>query len=124
MNFFQGTLNGGAQPSFTVEDGTVITAATYQFSTPPAGASKAVLGVRPEHIVLGDAAKAMPFQTEVEVEIVEPMGSDTLAWTKIAGHQVTFRCDSDVPIHVGQKLTVGFDPARGSFFDAGTTDRL
>jgi multiple sugar transport system ATP-binding protein len=124
MNFFQGTLNGGAQPNFVAEDGTVIPATSYDFLKAPATSAKAVLGVRPEHIVLGDAAKAMPFTTQVEVEIVEPMGSDTLAWTKIAGHQVTFRCDSDVPIKVGQKLTIGFDPARGSIFSAETTDRL
>jgi multiple sugar transport system ATP-binding protein len=66
----------------------------------------------------------MPFSTEVEIEIVEPMGSDTLAWTKIAGHPVTFRADSDVVLTVGQKLLVGFDPARGSLFNAETTNRV
>ncbi len=121
MNMLQGTLNGA---SFTAEDGTVIPVGTYQFTTPATGATKAVLGVRPEHIVLGDDAKAMPFSLEVEIEIVEPMGSDTLAWTRIAGHAVTFRAASDVHLAVGQKLLVGFDPARGSIFSTETTKRL
>jgi multiple sugar transport system ATP-binding protein len=52
------------------------------------------------------------------------MGSDTLAWTKIAGHSVTFRCSSDVIIATGQKIVVGFDPGRGSIFSTETTNRL
>ncbi|WP_127752574.1 ABC transporter ATP-binding protein [Devosia sp. 1566] len=124
MNFINGTLNGGAQPHFVAEDGTHVSMGTYDFATAPQGATKTVLGVRPEHIVLGDVAATMPFSTEVEIEIVEPMGSDTLAWTRIAGQPVTFRADSDVQLHVGQKLLVGFDPARGSIFDTQSTNRL
>ncbi|MDB5536977.1 MAG: transporter ATP-binding protein, partial [Devosia sp.] len=45
-------------------------------------------------------------------------------WTKIAGKAVTFRCDSDVVITTGQKILVGFDPARGSLFNAETTNRI
>ena len=121
MNMFRGTLNG---TTFTAEDGTAIPVGTYQFTTPVSGATKAVLGVRPEHILLGDDAKALPFNMEVEIEIVEPMGSDTLAWTKIAGHSVTFRCSSDVIIATGQKIIVGFDPGRGSIFSTESTNRL
>ncbi|KKC39576.1 ABC transporter ATP-binding protein [Devosia epidermidihirudinis] len=124
MNFLQGQLHGGAQPTFVADDGTSITTGKYDFAVAPAGVTKAVLGVRPEHIVIGEAARSMPFSAEVEIEIVEPMGSDTLAWTKIAGHQVTFRADSDVHLEVGQKLLVGFDPARGSIFNSETTNRL
>ena len=122
MNMFQGSLDGN---KFVVnEDGTEIPVSTYEFTTPVTGKTKAVLGVRPEHIMLGEEAKGMPFTTEIEIEIVEPMGSDTLAWTKIAGHQVTFRCNSDVVLKTGQKVTIGFDPGRGSIFDTNTTNRL
>ncbi|KKB82755.1 ABC transporter ATP-binding protein [Devosia limi DSM 17137] len=124
MNFIQGELKGGAQPTFVADDGTVITTGNYQFDEAPAASVKAVLGVRPEHIVIGEAAHAMPFSTDVEIEIVEPMGSDTLAWTKIAGHPVTFRCSSDTEIRVGQNLKAGFDTARGSIFNAETTNRV
>jgi multiple sugar transport system ATP-binding protein len=121
MNFLQGTLNG---TTFTADDGTTVNVASYQFTTPTSGPTKAVLGVRPEHILLDAEAARMPFQADVEIEIVEPMGSDTLAWTKIAGHPVTFRCDSDVIIKTGQKVKVGFDPGRGSIFSTETTNRL
>jgi multiple sugar transport system ATP-binding protein len=120
MNMLRGTLDGA---TFTAEDGTVIPVGTYQF-TAPSKAGKAVLGVRPEHIFLGDAADSMPFKTSAEIEIVEPMGSETLAWTKVAGIPVTFRCSSDIPLTVGEKVTIGFDIARGSLFDAQSENRL
>jgi ABC-type sugar transport systems, ATPase components len=121
MNFIDGTLNGS---TFEAGDGTAIPVGAYAFGAPGSAATRAVLGVRPEHIFIGEAAQAMPFKAEVEIEIVEPMGSDTLAWTRIAGTPVTFRCSSDVVINVGDRLTVGFDVARGSLFDAETTNRL
>ncbi|HEV7344420.1 MAG TPA: sn-glycerol-3-phosphate ABC transporter ATP-binding protein UgpC [Devosia sp.] len=121
MNMFEGTLSDS---TFTAKDGTVIPVGTYEFAAPTSGSRQAVLGVRPEHILLGDDARAMPFNLEVEIEIVEPMGSDTLAWTKIAGQPVTFRCSSDVDIRSGQKIVIGFDPGRGSIFDSETTNRL
>ncbi|MGV8830367.1 MAG: ABC transporter ATP-binding protein [Devosia sp.] len=122
MNMFHGVLDGN---KFVIkEDGTEISVSTYEFATPNKGKVEAVLGVRPEHIMLGEESKAMPFSTEVEIEIVEPMGSDTLAWTKIGGHQVTFRCSSDVVLKSGQKVIVGFDPGRGSIFSTETTNRL
>ncbi|KKB80910.1 ABC transporter ATP-binding protein [Devosia soli] len=121
MNFISGSLDGA---TFTADDGTKIPVGAYDFAAQRTGASKAVLGVRPEHILLGDAAQGMPFQTQAEIEIVEPMGSETLAWTKVAGIPVTFRCSSDIPLHAGDKVTVGFDIARGSLFDAKSENRL
>jgi multiple sugar transport system ATP-binding protein len=121
MNMFEGVLEGS---SFTANDGTSVNVSSYEFTTPVSAATKAVLGVRPEHIVLGAEAAKMPFQTDAEIEIVEPMGSDTLAWTKVAGQSVTFRCDSDVHIETGQKVRIGFDPGRGSIFSVETTNRL
>ena len=66
----------------------------------------------------------MPVQLESEIEIVEPMGSDTVGWTKVAGQSETFRCSSDIPLAPGQKVTIGFDPARGSLFDAQSGVRI
>ncbi|MFC3705979.1 ABC transporter ATP-binding protein [Devosia honganensis] len=121
MNFIGGTLEG---ESFVADDGTVIPVGAYEYASTAGGGAKAILGVRPEHIFLGEAAQAMPFKTDVEIEIVEPMGSESLAWTKVAGVPVTFRCSSDVALAVGDKVNVGFDIARGSLFDAATENRL
>jgi multiple sugar transport system ATP-binding protein len=52
------------------------------------------------------------------------MGADTVAWTRIAGQTLTFRCDAEVELSVGQKVRIGFDPARGSIFDAASGQRV
>ena len=98
----------------------------YQFDggVAPTRSATAVLGIRPEHVAIGSAADQMPFAIDTEIEIVEPMGSDTVAWTKIAGQSLTFRTHSEAVLAVGQKIRVGFDPARGSLFDAEGSHRL
>jgi multiple sugar transport system ATP-binding protein len=83
-----------------------------------------VLGIRPEHVAVGEDSRQMPFSVDSEIEIVEPMGADTIAWTKIGGQSFTFRAASEVELRPGQKVTIGFDPARGSVFDSGSGQRV
>jgi multiple sugar transport system ATP-binding protein len=120
MNFLNGQIDGG---SFAM-DSLKVPLGAYKFAKPASGKVDGILGVRPEHIAVGEDAKKMPVQIESEIEIVEPMGSDTVAWTKVGGQAVTFRCSSDIPLEPGQKVTIGFDPARGSLFDAQSGVRV
>jgi multiple sugar transport system ATP-binding protein len=120
MNFLRGSLEG---TGLAIEN-TSISLGGYKFEKAPAVKTDVVLGIRPEHISVGDDARKMPFQLESEIEIVEPMGSDTIAWTKIGGQSLTFRASSEIDLQPGQKVTIGFDPARGSVFDATSGSRL
>ncbi|MDR3472749.1 MAG: ABC transporter ATP-binding protein [Devosia sp.] len=125
MNFIHGELMGGSQPVFKAGDVTVpLDRYKFEGGAAPAGSAKAVLGIRPEHVSIQDDTSRMPFSIEGDIEIVEPMGSDTITWTKLAGQQFTFRAESEVHLAVGQKIRFGFDPARGSLFDAEGTHRL
>ncbi len=119
MNFLKGDING---TTFAM-DNLNVPLGDYKFEN-GGGRGEGILGVRPEHIAVGEDAKKMPFQLESEIEIVEPMGSDTVAWTKVGGQSVTFRCSSDIPLAPGQKVTIGFDPARGSVFNAASGARV
>ena len=83
-----------------------------------------VLGVRPEHIFHGHAASGQPFSKEVEVEVVEPMGADTLVWGKLGNQNFSFRVESEKPLTVGERVPIGFDPARASLFDGASGERL
>jgi multiple sugar transport system ATP-binding protein len=124
MNFITGQWQGGSTSSFSA-DGVAVPLAGYRYDADaPSGSLPAVLGIRPEHVAIRDAAGQMPFSTEADIEIVEPMGSDTIAWTRIAGQPFTVRCDSEVLLEAGQKIRIGFDPARGSLFNAKSGDRL
>ena len=78
------------------------------------------LGVRPEHLEAGDTPGAVPLQ----VEMVEPMGAETLVWCR--RRTTRFRSGSGAR----RTITIGRDPAcdlrsnRLNLFDAETGIRL
>jgi multiple sugar transport system ATP-binding protein len=119
MNFLNGKLGGGK----VAVGGVNVPLGSYPMQGASDG-SDVVLGVRPEHVSVGEDARKMPFTIESEIEIVEPMGADTVAWTKIGGQSLTFRAAAEVPLQPGQKVLVGFDPSRGSVFDAASGNRV
>jgi multiple sugar transport system ATP-binding protein len=124
MNFVRGDIRQEAgAPVFGADDARIpLDRYTFANGSNPAG--PVVLGIRPEHVAIGSQVEKMPFAFDSEVEIVEPMGSDTIAWIKLAGQRFTFRADSEVDLQPGQIVRVGFDPGRGSLFDAETSARL
>jgi multiple sugar transport system ATP-binding protein len=122
MNFLDGTLAGGT-PDFAVGD-VSIPCAAYPFAGKRRSGEAAVFGIRPEHIHTGAAAAAQPFSRELAVDLVEPMGSDTIVWTKLGGQNLLVRAAADKQIGRDEKILVGFDPARASLFDAKSGERL
>ena len=120
MNFLNGQLNSGG---IRLDDKTNVLLTGYGLQKANDG-SNIVLGVRPEHIALNEDARKMPFSTESEIEIVEPMGADTVAWTRVGGQPLSFRAAAEVHLEPGQKVLVGFDPARASVFDAASGVRV
>ena len=124
MNFIDGALTNGGPPAFQSGDVTV-PLERYRFDKNTNGATGAsVLGVRPEHVAAGDAAKALPYSREIEVEIVEPMGAASLVWTKLGKSNFGFLVDSASALGVGQRTMIGFDPDRASLFDGADGRRL
>jgi multiple sugar transport system ATP-binding protein len=118
MNFLEGVVDGGrfraGDTSFPMD--------RYDFSGTASG--QAWFGVRPEHVLVGEAAAGLPVRTEVVTEIVEPMGADTLVWTTLAGQPFRFRVDGGTHVGEGERMAIGFDPGRASLFDHATEDRL
>ena len=123
MNFFTGALESGPPPAFRVGD-LRIPLDGYAFDKHGADGGHCVLGVRPESVAIGAEGSARPFSREIEIEIVEPMGADTLVWTKLAGTNFAFLVDSEHRLKVGERITIGFDPGRASLFDESTGVRL
>ncbi|MEJ6393546.1 ABC transporter ATP-binding protein [Gymnodinialimonas sp. 2305UL16-5] len=121
MNFLQGEVTHGDNPVFSVGDVT-IPLSTYEFDTPTQGA--AWFGLRPEHVRTGIDAETCGYRTELTVELVEPMGSDTLVWSTFAGEPWRIRMEGQTQIEAGARLKVGFDIAHASLFDVATETRL
>lgn len=120
MNFLPGTLENGQMAL----DGQTIPMDGYTFAAPVEGARKAWLGIRPEQVATGPLANDVPFNVEVSVDLVEPMGSDKLVWTQFAGEPFRFRMDGQANVHAGDTLRIGFTVATSSLFDAETEARL
>jgi len=120
MNFIEGSVESNGFKAGDV----VIPLNRYDADRGTQSTGAAAFGIRPEHITFGEQAQSMPFRHEIEIEIVEPMGSDTLVWTKLSGQNLAFRAPSERILHVGERLPVGFDPARASIFDSASGNRI
>ncbi|PZO80871.1 MAG: ABC transporter ATP-binding protein [Mesorhizobium amorphae] len=124
MNFLDGRIEGSGEGAVFQAGEVAIPLGGYRFEGGAAAVlgGPATLGIRPEHIALGDLPA--PFRAEVKVDVVEPMGSDTLVWVKLGGHNMSVRAATEGAPRVGDWVTLGFDPARVSLFDAASGERL
>ena len=85
---------------------------------------KVIVGVRPEHVATGNDVADAAYRTKVRADLLEPMGADTLVWTKFAGHELRFRMDGQVRLSEGQDVEIGFSAESLHLFDSTTEDRL
>jgi multiple sugar transport system ATP-binding protein len=83
---------------------------------------KVVLGVRPEQITLRVAEGGNVQRGTVNV--VEPMGADTIVWLSWNGRSLAARVFGDFPGRVGDMVGFNLDLGRASLFDAQTGERL
>ena len=120
MNFLEGQLEG---TRFKL-DGLTIPLDGYQFAATGDHSLKATLGIRPEHVISNELAQSAPFVTEIRADLVEPMGSDTLVYSTLAGQEFRLRVDGQMHVVEGDMLTIGIDPSRASIFDANTEVRI
>ena len=120
MNFIKGKLKG---LNFEFDD-LSFNLDGYSFKEKIKDSSKVWLGVRPENIVINESDKAMPVNCDVVVEVVEPMGADTLVWSSLNGRELRLTVEGNKTVNIGDKLSVGFDPAHVSIFDFENENRL
>ena len=113
MNLLRG--RAGAAGSFQLDgNGTV---------TLPAGVAapvqgECILGVRPEHLRLGQPGISM------EVELVESLGADLLVHGRAGNQTLVIRTPAGTAVSAGQQVSAGFDAVTVHWFDAASTQRL
>ncbi len=119
MSFLNGRIEAGPSPAFVIADRRIVLDG-YGFKTAPASGS-AVLGIRPEHVRVGGGPGAL----EATVEMVEPMGADTLVWSRLSdGSAFSSRDSAETKVKAGDRLPVAFPADAVSLFDAASGDRL
>jgi sn-glycerol 3-phosphate transport system ATP-binding protein len=82
-----------------------------------------LLGIRPEHLEPCAPADA---SITLEVDLIEPLGSDTLVYGHLGGAdktRVAARLHSSVDARTG-KLPLRFDPAKAHWFDSSSGQRI
>jgi multiple sugar transport system ATP-binding protein len=58
------------------------------------------------------------------VELVEPMGSDSLVWLELGNQKVSARVESSHILKSGEQVGVQFRVEQASLFDAQSGERL
>jgi multiple sugar transport system ATP-binding protein len=124
MNFLKGKIEGsGKTATFKLGSGK-ITLKDYDAMV-PLKPSAAVLGVRPEHIRVNSGKEEGVSEVfKAVVDIVEPMGSDSLVWLNVEGQTLSARVESSMHFAPGQKVEVRFRINLASVFDEASGDRL
>jgi multiple sugar transport system ATP-binding protein len=83
------------------------------------------LGIRPEHIVSGPGVAGAQSQLTTTVELVEPLGSDTMVRVRAeGGHPLWVRVDGQTTIHPGDTLPVAFNANLINLFSQADEARL
>ena len=120
MNFVKGRIEGnGSGPEF-VCGRRRLPLSGYRFSAKPVPGQEVVLGVRPEHLEI-TAAGTWP---DFKVDIVEPMGADTVIWCSDRDGTVQVRTSGSKKAVPGEPLGLGVDAAQVSLFASETGERL
>jgi multiple sugar transport system ATP-binding protein len=80
-----------------------------------------VVGIRPESVALGGGAGDGEGRAlEVDVALVEALGSEVLVHADVDVARVTLRLPAGTVTHPGDRLTVAVDPSRLHLFDPET----
>jgi multiple sugar transport system ATP-binding protein len=111
MNFLPCAWDG---ESLTVPGAgaTGVTSGDFKIKPP----AKPILGVRPEHLrltLVNGGTKGLP----AEVEVVEPLGAETLVYCRAGEHRAVARIDPETRIGRGDRVLLVPEPAHLHFFD-------
>jgi multiple sugar transport system ATP-binding protein len=99
---FRLTVGGSDAPALSAYDG-----------------RRVILGMRPEHLVLGGGAPGLGF--DARVEVVEQLGSEILLETRVGGASVTAaRVPAETVIARGDRVRLSAQAGRLHFFDPET----
>ena len=124
MNFLKSEIEGAGVKAVLKFDSGKINLKDY---TPvaPLMPKQVAFGVRPEHIRINAGAEAgLSDSFDAVVDIVEPMGPDSLVWLNLVGQTMSARVESSEQYKHGEKVKIRFRVGLASLFDEATGDRL
>jgi multiple sugar transport system ATP-binding protein len=115
MNFAGASISG---ERLVFRDGNFLPAGALKSGRAAAMEGREMMvGIRPEHFV---PANASDIQISVKVQVVEPLGSDTLVHFAMGQEVLTARMPPDIRLRPGEDLKLGVDPSKVHLFDAAS----
>jgi len=96
----------------TVQNGTA-----FSIPVPLENGREVILGIRPEHLILGGPIKAT-------VDVVEPIGHESIVYATSGDEKLVAIFDPHETPRIGETLALSVDPARVHLFDAATGNAL
>ena len=129
MNFIEGEVVMENEANFQSKDLKFAVPKDLRPCLKPYVGKKVIFGFRPEYIYdkAVEKTKRLSESMEIEVEALEPIGSETFVYFHFVGnpdHSFCFRSDSQFAYKVGNKITIGVDIDRLRFFEADTEKRI
>lgn len=124
MNLFSGTLVADIPLRFEADDrdlSCTFSGDRFEWLRPFAG-RRIDLGIRPEHVRPSEADRIGPdtIQSNFQLEIVEPMGSEMVLYARREGQSLVARFSSDTVPRQGTDISLSMDVGKAHFFDAET----
>jgi multiple sugar transport system ATP-binding protein len=123
MNFFEGSLQqqdgGWAFASPSVRQAL----SPERAASVKGGVGKAVMGVRPEDILVSHTPQS-PADLQAVVEFEEPLGADLLLVMRLGDRQIIARTDPDFRSKAEDVVWIRFKPDKLHLFDGDSSVRL
>jgi ABC-type sugar transport system ATPase subunit len=120
MNFLPCTIGAdGTELSFAGGMRLPVPSARRELCRTHAG-RELIFGLRPEHIVAGNAQGPGWIPVTAHVQLVEPLGSDTLGLLKFGAGEMTGRFPPDAGLVTGKPISVALPANRFHLFDPKT----
>ncbi len=122
MNFLDGRLKGQAGEITFVAGERHLPLNSYPFEQRPASDMPVSLGVRPEHLLIGDKG---PCRIDgLTVDMVEPMGADSLVWCRDDDLSLGVRLSGESTLKEGENAPLTLPVEQLSIFSMETGARL
>ena len=123
INFVEGQIKNDERLKFESKELTINLPDTLKSKLNNYINKEVILGLRPEDILYQKPAQNLP-GFKAKVEVIEPMGNETIAYFKIAEQMITARFHSQFVAKIGDTLDFYIDTDKIHFFDKQTEKRI
>jgi multiple sugar transport system ATP-binding protein len=127
MNMVQGHLSGqGGGMVFEGRGWSLIVPPEHVPTFSKAGSGPAILGIRPESLVVDEEGGAATAAGTVEagVDLVEPLGSETLLHLRLGEDELVAKVGAGVVVEAGQRVRLRLTGAGVHLFDAQSEEAV